>query len=103
MARWPRKNTADAATAIAALIRPEAMPLIDAARATMQTNKGAGLGTAMKCRSTTKAIVAVAAVKAGPEIARQSIRMPLSVVRRQTIRALVCPIVSIAAGFPCAV
>ena len=92
-----------AATAIAALIRPEAMPLIEAASATMQTNNGAGLGTATKCRSTMKAINAVAAVKAGPEIARQSNCMPVSVVRQQTIRAAVCPIVSIAAGFLCAV
>jgi hypothetical protein len=75
------------------------MPLIEAASATMQTNSGAGLGTATTWRSTTMAIAAVAAVKAGPEIARQSIRMLLSIVRRQTIRALVCPIVSMVAGF----
>jgi len=40
------KNSAEATTAMAALIRPEASPLIEAARATMQTNSGAGLGTA---------------------------------------------------------
>ena len=32
-------------TAMAALIIPEAMPLIELASATMQTNSGAGLGT----------------------------------------------------------
>src|SRR4030081_2614566 len=57
---------------------PEARPLSEDANATMQTNSGAGLGTVTKLRSTTMAISAVAAVKAGPEIARQSNCMPCS-------------------------
>ncbi len=57
---------------MAALIRPEAMPLIELASATMQTNSGAGLGTVTKWRSTTKAISATAVVNAGPRIVRQS-------------------------------
>jgi hypothetical protein len=66
-----------------ALIMPEVMPLMELARATMQTKSGAGLGTATKCRSTRKAINAVAVVRAGPEAARQSNCMLVLVVRRQ--------------------
>ena len=66
-----------------ALIRPEARPLTELAKATMQTNSGAGLGTATKWRSTKKAINAVAVVKAGPEIARQSNCMPVLVACRE--------------------
>ena len=66
-----------------ALISPEAMPLSELANATMQTNSGAGLGTATKWRSTKKAINAVAVVRAGPEIARQSNCMSVLVVRRE--------------------
>jgi hypothetical protein len=33
---------------MAALIMPEARPLIEAAKATMQMNSGVGLGTTMK-------------------------------------------------------
>ena len=51
---------------MAALIRPEAMPLIELASATMQTNSGAGLGTVTKWRSTKKATSATAVVNAGP-------------------------------------
>jgi hypothetical protein len=69
-----RKNNAEETTAIAALVMPEPKPLRDAAKATMQTNSGAGLGTAIKVRSTRMAISAVAVVRAGPEIARQSNR-----------------------------
>ena len=47
-----RKNSAENTTETAALIRPEARPLTEAAKATMQTNSGAGLGTAMMFRST---------------------------------------------------
>src|SRR3954465_5034597 len=72
-----RKNSAEAATAIAALIKPETSPLIDPAKATMQTNSGAGLGTAMTLPSTKTAIRAVAAVRAGPEVAGQSTFMRL--------------------------
>ena len=68
---------------MAALIMPEAMPLTELASATMQTNSGAGLGTATKWRSTRKAINAVAVVRAGPEIARQSNCMPVLVVCRE--------------------
>ena len=59
-------------TAMTALTRPEAVPLIEAANATMQTNSGAGLGTATRWRSTVKAINAVVVVRTGPESARQS-------------------------------
>ena len=45
----------------------------------MQTNSGAGLGTVTKWRSTKKAINAVAVVRAGPEIVRQSNCMPVLV------------------------
>ncbi len=48
VARWLRKNSAEAATAMAALIMPEARPLSDAAKATMQTDSGAGSGMAKK-------------------------------------------------------
>jgi hypothetical protein len=58
---------------------PDARPLNEPAKATMQTSIGAGLGTAIKWRSTTMAIRAVVAVNAGPEIARQSKRMPVLV------------------------
>ena len=44
MARWPRKNTADAATAIAALIRPEAMPLIEAGKRDDADEQWRGIG-----------------------------------------------------------
>src|SRR6478735_3228230 len=64
---------------MAALVRPEARPLTELAKATMQTKRGAGLGTAMTCRSTKKAIIAVAVAKAGPEIVRQSNCMPVLV------------------------
>jgi hypothetical protein len=43
-----RKNSAEAATAMPALIMPEARPLSEPAKATMQTNSGAGLGTVKK-------------------------------------------------------
>jgi hypothetical protein len=43
-----KKNSAEAAMAMAAVIMPEARPLSEAAKATMQTNSGAGLGTAIK-------------------------------------------------------
>src|SRR4051794_2076478 len=72
-----RKNSAEAATAIAALIKPETSPLTEPAKATMQTSSGAGLGTAMTLRSTKTAIRAVAAVRAGPEVAGQSTFMRL--------------------------
>ena len=75
MARWLRKSSAEQATARAALMMPEPRPLSDAAKATMQTNSGAGLATAMELRSRRMAISAVAAVKPGPETARQSTRM----------------------------
>src|ERR1700676_2945227 len=75
MARWSTKNTAEAATAIAALIMREVSPESEAAKATMQINSGAGLGTKIKLRSTKMAITAVAAVRAGPEISRQSNRI----------------------------
>ena len=48
VARWLRTNSAEAATAMAALIMPEPGPLSDAVKATTQTNSGAGSGTAKK-------------------------------------------------------
>ncbi len=54
-----------------------------AARATMQTNSGAGLGIGTKCRSTRKASSAVAVVRAGPEIARQFNCMPVLATCRE--------------------
>src|SRR3984893_13583057 len=79
MARWSKKNTAEAATAIAALIMPEVSPESEAAKETMQMNSGAGLGTQINRESTKMAITAVAAVRAGPEISRQSNRIPVLV------------------------
>ena len=52
MARWLRKNSAEENTAMTALTSPEAVPDSEAAKATMQTNSGAGLGTATRWRST---------------------------------------------------
>jgi hypothetical protein len=43
-----KKNRAEETMAMAALSIPEAKPLSAAAKATLQTNRGAGLGTAMK-------------------------------------------------------
>ena len=57
---------------MAALAMPEARPESEPAKAMMQTNKGAGLGTPTRLRSTMMAIIAAAVVSAGPEIARQS-------------------------------
>src|ERR1700688_1084533 len=82
MARWLRKNSADAVIAMTALIMPEARPDSEPARATMQTSSGAGLGTAIRVRSTRIAISAVAVVRAGPGIARQSNCMPVSFATR---------------------
>src|ERR1700690_2753891 len=65
-----------------ALIMPEARPDSEPAKATMQTNSGAGLGTAIRVRSTRMAISAVAVVRAGPGIARQSNCMPVLVATR---------------------
>src|ERR1700692_3938665 len=82
MARGLRKNSAEPVIAMAALIMPEARPERDPAKATMQTNSGAGLGTAIRLRSTRMAISAVAVVRAGPGIARQSNCMPVSFATR---------------------
>src|SRR5438270_4561959 len=57
---------------------PEARPLRDAAKATMQTNSGAGLGTVNSVRSAAMAISAVAIARAGPHMARQSTCMSCS-------------------------
>jgi hypothetical protein len=64
---------------MAALIMPEARPLSEPAKATMQTNSDAGLGTATEWASTEMAINAVTVVRAGPQIARQSNCMPVLV------------------------
>jgi hypothetical protein len=78
-----RKSSAEDATAMMALAMPETMPLMEAARATMQTNSGAGLGMGTTCRSTRKASTAVAVVRAGPEIARQFTCMPVLATCRE--------------------
>src|ERR1700682_280610 len=90
---------------MAALTMPEAMPLTELAKATMQTNNGAGLGTAMTWRSTKKAVNAVALVRAGPEIARQSNCMPVLVASRNLFslppgnKACSLPDISTCGGF----
>src|SRR5258706_13351620 len=72
-----KKNSAAQAMAMAAVIMPDARPPSEAAKATMQTNSGAGLGKAVKKRSTRVGIKAVAAVRAGPKNARPSDCLPV--------------------------
>ena len=69
------ENSAEPRIAIAALTEAEPSPESEPAKATMQTNSGAGLGTPMNRRSTRMAASAVAAASAGPAIARKSNRM----------------------------
>src|ERR1700744_5503162 len=68
------KSSADVPTAMHALIRKGSTPLSALSKAMMQTNKGAG-STKDISGCAKAAISAVAVVKAGPEIARQSNRM----------------------------
>ena len=82
------RNKAAEATAIAALIIPETKPLREPAKATMPINSGAGSGTVMKKRSTAMAINAVAIVRAGPEMARQSSCIFVLVVCENNRRSL---------------
>src|SRR5580704_6071924 len=65
------KSSAEQTTAMAALTSAEPRPLSEPAKATMQTSNGARSETSMKCWSTKMATEAVAAVRAGPRIARQ--------------------------------
>ena len=58
-------------------------PFSEPAKATMQTSSGAGFGMATNSRSTRMASNAIVAVRAGPEIARQSNCMPVSRCARE--------------------
>src|SRR5580693_6744659 len=82
------KSSAEQTTAMAALTSAEPRPLSEPAKATMQTSSGARSETSIKCRSTKMAIKAVAAVRAGPEIARQLSCMPVLVCPRVKVRSL---------------